>query len=370
MKRLLLGLLLLLSGSTAWAQQSFLSPTINYQGRANDGTGPVTGQNQVTLTIYDAETGGNALFTETHTNVNFSDAGIFTVVIGGATPGGIPLTAGFNQPRWLGVTISGFNNGNEIPRLRFHGSPYSIVSGAAQIADSSRIAFQAIQALSAEQSNTTTLADSSRAAFQADRAGEATTAETALMAETLTVPAILDHDGDEPVLTLIGNSGKGTGLVVEGKVQVNGEINSSQICGTSEHFVAGGSSGDEGTPVPGGFYHDNAPIAWGQILPDGSLLGDFGIKAVTHSPNNPGVFIVELDNSLAVDEFNRPQFSVVVTPRTQAEPTAQPVFGTWDYAIDGSTNQPLDNSVEIFIRNLETGVDIPFSVVVFGRPAK
>ncbi len=369
MKHILFGLLLLLSaGSAAWGQ-NFVSPTINYQGRASDGTTALTGQHQVTLTIYDAASGGTALFTETHNNVEFSDAGIFSVVIGGATPGGIPLTVGFNQARWLGVAISGFNGGNEIPRLRFHGSPYSVVSGAAQFADSSRAASRAVQADRSSIADQASVADSSRAAFQAEQANRAAQAEIATVAKSLEVPAILSHDGDEPVLTLVGNADKGTGLVVDGKVQVNGEINSSGVCGTTEHFVAGGSSGNAGTPTAGGYYRDNAPIAWGQVLPDGSLLADFGIKSVTHEPNNPGLFVVELENSLAVDALSRPELSVVVTPRAPVGVSAQPVFAVWDYALDKATNQPLDNSFEVYVRNMEIGQDVPFSVVVFGRPA-
>lgn len=367
MKRVLFALLFLLSaGNPAWSQQSLLSPTINYQGRAHDGTMPVTGQHQVTLTIYDAATDGNALFTETHSSVNFSDAGIFTVVIGGATPGGIPSAVGFEDVRWLGVAISGFNGGNEIPRLRFHGSPYSIVSGAAQVADSSRVAFRAEQADRADRADNADNADSARAAFRADMAIEA---ETALVAKAIEAPLSLENASDEPTLTLTGNEGKGTGLLVVGRVQVRGEINSTGVSGTTEHFVAGGSAGGEEAPAPGALYRDNTPIAWGQVQADGSLLADFGIKSVKHEQNSPGLFVVELENSLAVDGFNRPAIAVVVTPQAPTGATAAPIFGVWNFSIDEGTNQPKDNSFEVFIRDMEQGQDLPFSVVVFGRPA-
>lgn len=369
MKRILFSLMLLLSWGTAWGQP-ISNPTINYQGRAQDASGnSVTGTHQITLAIYSAATGGTALFTETHSAINFSDAGVFTVVIGGATPSGIPASVGFNQPRWLGVTISGFNGGDELPRLRFHGSPFSTVANRA---DSSRSAGIAARAAQADNADRAGLSDSSRAAGSADFAAEAGHAETATTAESaggLEVPVTVTNDTDQPTLTVQNTLKGATALNVDGNVQVRGNINTSGVCGTTDHFLVGKDLGDTEAPDPGSLYRDNTPMAWGQVLPDGTTVADFGIKRVTYAPNNPGVYLVELDNSVVIDANTRPGFAVSISPMMSAPANAQPVLAGWDYAIDRNTNLPRGDAFNVYIRNLETGLAGQFSVVVFGRPA-
>lgn len=369
MKRILFSLMLLLGWGTAWGQP-INNPTINYQGRAQDADGnAVTGPHQVTLTIYNAATGGAPLFTETHSSINFSDAGIFTVVIGGATPSGIPRSVEFSQPRWLGVTISGFNGGNELPRLRFHGSPFSTVANRA---DSSRSAGVADRAANADRADRAVQADSSRAAGTAAFATEAGHAATASMAESaagLEVPLTLAGDGDQPTLTVRNAKKDATGLLVEGDLQVKGDINASGVCGTTEHFLVANDLGNTGVPARGGLYRDNTPIAWGQILPDGTPVADFGIRQVSYSPNNPGVYLVELEQDVVIDANTRPGFAISVLPMMTGQGGAQPVIAGWDYAIDRDTNLPRGDAFNVHIRNLDTGVAGQFSVIVFGRPA-
>lgn len=371
MQRTLTAFLFLLGGSMAWGQ-SLTNPTINYQGRANDGDGPLTGSRQVTVAIYDAATGGNQLFTETHSSINFSDAGIFTVAVGSETPGGIPEAIDFTTPKWLGVTVSGFNNGEEIPRLIFRGSPYSLNAGNAVFAES------AGSAETAGAAETATFADSSVAAHRATQANHAITAtqaetaekaDSADFAKSLTAPASVSHRGDEATLTVVKEGGKGIALDVDGGLRVSGGVETGGVCGTTEHFISGGNNGGSDVPDKGGLYRDNTPIAWGTIQADGSILADFGVATVKHEPTEPGRFIVELDNDLMVDGFSRPLFSVIITPRTQASQGSQPIFAGWDYALDESTNLPQANAFEVYVRNIEVGVDVPFNIVVFGRPA-
>ena len=370
MKRILFALLLLASGSMASGQ--IVSPTINYQGRAQDGDGnPVTGDRQVTLTIYNAATGGNALFTETHPTISFNSAGTFTAVIGGATPGGIPPTIGFDQPRWIGVTISGFNDGNEIPRLRFHGSPYSFVSGAAFRANQADSARAANRADVAENAS---FADSAVAADRAVKAIEATSAEsaaTATVAESLLLPAVLESTEKEPTLT-VRNTESSPAMLVEGGLIAQGApfaVISRGSDSTTGHYVTAETAGNTRTPDPGGLYRDNVPLAWGQIEQDGRLLTDFGIAQVAHNGNNPGIYLIQFDNSVALTAQNTPQFSVVITPHMEAgSVSAQPVFAYWDYATD-PTGPPRTDALVVYLRSLEFGQDNRFSIVVFGRPA-
>ena len=365
MKRILFCLIFLASASFASAQ--IVSPTINYQGRAQDADGnALTGNHQITLRIYNAVTGGTALFSETHGTISFSDAGIFTVVIGGATQGGIPPTVGFDQPRWIGVTISGFNSGNELPRLRFLGSPYSFVSNRAFFADSSRATNRADRAANAG------FADSAVAADRAVKAVEAQSADKATIADALSVPALLENV-DKGTALLVRNEDTSPALLVEGGLEVQGDryaIISQGIDSTAQHYTAGEVAGNTGIPDAGSLYRDNTPIAWGQVELDGSLLTDFGIARVNHTPNNPGVYVVVLDNPVLATAQNTPQFSVAITPHMQAGSVSAPlVFANWDYAPDGTGGFRTDAFI-VYMRGFEAGQDNRFSVVVFGRPAK
>ena len=194
-------------------------PTINYQGRAVDADGsPLTGPQNILLTVYDATTGGTALFTESHTGVVFSPDGIFTIVIGANTPGGIPQSLGFDQARWLGVTIAGYNDGNELPRLRFYGTPYTFWANrafranTADEADSARSAGRAASALNATNADSSRVAnhaDSSTSSYMSDFADTANYADDADLAQfavnadsadyarRLLTPTELSHDDDD-----------------------------------------------------------------------------------------------------------------------------------------------------------------------------
>ena len=376
MKQILLGLLFLASTSIVSAQ--IASPTINYQGRAQDADGnAVTGERQIILTIYDAATGGTALFSETHPTVLFSNAGAFTVVIGGATPGGIPSTIEFDKPRWIGVTISGFNNGNELPRLRFHGSPYSFVSNFAFDADSSRTANSADRANAAAFADSSVAADRARTALEAETAitaETATTATTATTAELLVLPATLENNDKTATLTL-KNTDTGPALQVEGGLVTQGEryaITSEGIDSTTKHYTTAELAGNTTAPDPGGLYRDNVPLAWGQIDLDGTILSDFGINRVAHNSNNPGLYEIYLDNSVVTNADSQiPEFAVVITPYIEAGSVSAPlVIPGWDYLVDPTDKQPLDDAFQVYLRTNEFGQDQKFSVVVFGRPAK
>lgn len=365
-------LALLLPAAIAEAQ--IVSPVINYQGRAQDASGaPVTGERAMIMRIYDAQGGGTALFSENHPSVTFNANGIFTAVIGGNTPGGIPQTIGFDQPRWLGVTIEGFNNGNELPRLRFYGTAYAFEANHAfetDHADSAERSGTAVSAVSATTAETATtadsagvagFADSSAAAGIADFAFDALFADTAFTAEELLLPAILENHSSTPVLDV--RNGSGPGIRVGGSPYA---VISSGTDSTSKHFVAGEVAGNTGTPNPGSIYRDNAPIAWAQIAGDGTIISDFGILRVSHTPNDPGAYLITLDNPVAGGGKTNPEYSVIVTPRYDNRIGL--VFAFWNYASD--QNGTSAQTFEVLIGDFESGVDNDFSVVVFGRPSK
>ena len=96
---------------------------IHYQGRLTEANqAPLAGAHTVTLRIYDAETGGTALWQETHPiTLTSQDRGIFSVLLGSLKSFGA-LT--FNQPLWLAIEVDG--EGEMSPRQRFTAVGYAI----------------------------------------------------------------------------------------------------------------------------------------------------------------------------------------------------------------------------------------------------
>ncbi len=103
---------------------------INYQGwlgTADDTTG-VTGTFTMVFKIYDAETGGNNLWSETH-EVQVSH-GVFNVILGSSNP--IPAEIFTGAPLWLEISVAG-----EVlsPRQKLVSVGYAIHAESAQSAD-------------------------------------------------------------------------------------------------------------------------------------------------------------------------------------------------------------------------------------------
>lgn len=85
------------------AEAAYVPEQINYQGRiTNTGGLPFNGVYDLTFTIYDAPTGGTALWTETHTGVAVA-SGLFSIILGTTTP--ITTTVLATDSRWLGVAL-------------------------------------------------------------------------------------------------------------------------------------------------------------------------------------------------------------------------------------------------------------------------
>jgi hypothetical protein len=106
----------------ALGAQSF-SQILSFQGRLADAdTGkPLTdGQYQVTFKIYDAEMGGNNLWTETQTVVQVG--GVFNAYLGSVTP--FPGNLFADGDRWLSLQVSGDPEMTE--RFRFTPSPWAL----------------------------------------------------------------------------------------------------------------------------------------------------------------------------------------------------------------------------------------------------
>ena len=79
--------------------------TINYQGYLTDSGGdPLNGTVDMVFRLYDVDTGGSPLWTETQTGVQVTD-GLFSVNLGEVDPITNPLDLPFDTPYWLGVQV-------------------------------------------------------------------------------------------------------------------------------------------------------------------------------------------------------------------------------------------------------------------------
>lgn len=94
---------------------------ISYQGKLNDANGlPVNGTRSITFTLYDAATGGTALWTEIHSSVTVTN-GVFSVLLGSVTD---LNNLAFDKPYYLGITVG---SGTELlPRKQIVSVAYSM----------------------------------------------------------------------------------------------------------------------------------------------------------------------------------------------------------------------------------------------------
>lgn len=315
--------LLAIAATAAMAQ---VPRTINYQGRIADGPNPVNGNRWIEVRLYTSETGGTPIYSERHESVEFKE-GIFTVGIGTQQP--IPESVTFDGQYWLGVTIEDFNSSNELsPRYILRSSPYS---------------------------------------FRADIADSAVNAWGADEAKTLTLPAALEAASADPATLKVVNAG-GTAILAQGQRYA---IISEGVDSTTRHYAPGEVVGTTAAPSPGALYRDNAPIAWGLIQPDGSIVSDFGIASV-QKPSDQG-YEITLDNPVRLVTYGTfvvPAVAPVILPGGHLPPTTEQarVFAMWNFKRNPTGDLNPRVIVVRFIDIQGATISIPFSIVIFGRP--
>lgn len=132
MRSILIGTLLIVSFFTP--SYADVPKLINYQGHLADKAGsPLTGTVSITFSIYDSDTGGNNLWTETQTLVDIKN-GLFNVLLGSASVDGVPESLFDGPDRWLGVAVQG--DSEVVPRQQLVSVPYAYKAGSASSIDS------------------------------------------------------------------------------------------------------------------------------------------------------------------------------------------------------------------------------------------
>ncbi len=101
--------------------------TIPYQGRLADASGaPVNGTVAMTFNLYDVDSGGVALWTETWPSVQVN-GGLFNVLLGSTMPI-MQSTFSYNDSLWLGVTMGG--DSEMTPRVQLGSVPFAMQAQA------------------------------------------------------------------------------------------------------------------------------------------------------------------------------------------------------------------------------------------------
>lgn len=108
-------------GLLGMAQEASAQAYLSVQGTVQKSTGAAVDDGDYTLIfkLYTTETGGTPVWSETQDPVNII-GGVYSVTLGTSNP----LTAAFDQPYYLGVTVG---SGAELtPRARLTSSPYAL----------------------------------------------------------------------------------------------------------------------------------------------------------------------------------------------------------------------------------------------------
>jgi hypothetical protein len=109
---------------------SAVPTTMNYQGFLEEGSGPASGAKSMTFRLYDTESGGSELWTETR-SVDVGDNGLFSVTLGEVTPiDGLDFT----ETYYLEVEVEGETM---TPREALSSVGYAKMADAAIAADNS-----------------------------------------------------------------------------------------------------------------------------------------------------------------------------------------------------------------------------------------
>jgi hypothetical protein len=108
---------------------------INYQGMLTNNSGqPLIGNYDINFKVYNASSGGDMRWEETQTDIAVTN-GLFNVILGGATVGGMDLD--FSEEYWLEIWVEGEQMSE---RLRFTSVGYAY---RAKVADSATVATSA-----------------------------------------------------------------------------------------------------------------------------------------------------------------------------------------------------------------------------------
>ena len=144
---------------------------INYQGLITDSNGdPIeSATNSVAVNLYQVETGGTAVYTQSFTQVASNASGIYSIQIGGASLQSVLET---NSALWLELII---NEETLSPRQEINSVPYALVAKSAKSFAPGSTASIAMATLQAEVDQNEADADTAIAALQTENTSRVST---------------------------------------------------------------------------------------------------------------------------------------------------------------------------------------------------
>lgn len=129
MKKFILIPIFLFLAATSCFGQSLIPQVMAFQGYVTTDTGAFTGQTAVTLTLYDAFSGGNQVWSQTWPDTVHVQQGYYSVVMDFSYPGHWQGgAAGFTKQYWLDANVLGQDLN---PRIQITASAYSFVADTA-----------------------------------------------------------------------------------------------------------------------------------------------------------------------------------------------------------------------------------------------
>ena len=151
---------------------------INYQGLITDSDGdPIeSATNSVAVNLYQVETGGTTIYTQSFTQVASDANGIYSIQIGGAS---LQSVLEANSELWLELII---NEQTLSPRQETHSVPYALVAKSAESFAPGSAASNAITALQNDVAQNEADADIAIAALQTENTNRVST-DTSLQAD-------------------------------------------------------------------------------------------------------------------------------------------------------------------------------------------
>ena len=304
-KQFILGLFMVslttLSATGAHAIPASAPPqTINYQGTlATSGKTPVTATVSMTFAIYNAASGGSALWTENQ-SVAVSK-GVYSVILGSTTP----IALLFNAPYFLGVTVD--SDAEMTPRLALTSSPYAFnvvngavtnlgISASAAIADSKLATIATAGKVSGAALTSLASVPSAAGALPIANGGTGTTTASGALANLLPTQT----GNGSKVLTTDGTSASWN-AVSGGVTSVSASAPLSVATGTTTPVISLGTVG----LANGGTGAATAAAALGNLLPSqtsnsGKVLTTDGTTASWGTASGGGVTSVSATAPLTV----------------------------------------------------------------------
>ena len=166
--------------------------SLTHQGRLLDDDGaPVTGDVELSYTIYDAADSGDVLWQDV-LEISVDDTGFYTVVLGGEENPIDPVILS-DGVGWLGVAVD--QEAEMTPRISLTSVPFALRAQRAQsaaVADYAGVAEFADEAATADSADHADSADTAGHADSADTAGHADSADHATTADSASTAGYAD----------------------------------------------------------------------------------------------------------------------------------------------------------------------------------